>query len=194
MALIRNHRDLEPGFITEAFTLIELLVVIAIIAILAGLLLPTLRKAKVKTQGIQCLNNHRQLALGWRMYAEDNRDLLPYAYTAAGGHYAWVSGILDFNGGNRSNWDVNQDLAKSPIWPYTGNAPGIWHCPGDTSTVVPTSGPLAGQKVPRVRSMSMNMYVGGNGSAAILSGGWSGDLWFVYSKMGDMLNPGPAMT
>ena len=53
--------------------------VIAIIAILAALLLPALIKAKLKAQGIQCMNNHRQLALAWRLYSDDNRDVLVYA-------------------------------------------------------------------------------------------------------------------
>src|SRR5437773_2015983 len=96
---------------SRGFTLIELLVVIAIIAILASLLLPALGRAKLKARGVQCMNNHRQLALAWRMYVDDNNDVLPFASRNPNfpelNPSSWVLGDLDFDPGNPSNWDVN---------------------------------------------------------------------------------------
>ena len=189
-----NRRLLRHRFVSgrtlSGFTLIELLVVIAIIAILAAMLLPALSRARLKAQGVQCMNNSKQLSLAWRMYADDNGDRIPFAYAPdppdPNAPYAWVTGILDFNGSNPANWDVNNNITKSPIWPYCSKQAGIWKCPADRASVnVPGKGVL-----PRVRSMSMSIWIGGNQGT---DGGW-GPTWKVYRKIGEMLNPGPAST
>src|SRR6266446_5293607 len=81
----------------QGFTLIELLVVIAIIAILAGLLLPALAKAKIKAQGILCMSNLKQLQITWHLYANDNNDnITSSGYLNPTEPTSWVAGWLDF--------------------------------------------------------------------------------------------------
>jgi type II secretory pathway pseudopilin PulG len=173
--------------------MIELLVVVAIIAILAALLLPALAKGKLKAQGLQCMSNHRQLMVAWRMYTEDNADRLLYS-----SHhylhpeldpYAWVVGNLNFDPNNRSNWDPEKDIKKSPIWKYCGNSTAIWRCPADTSSLM-----VNGERKPRVRSMSMNFWIGGFAGYDIDSLTQGGREWMVFHKMTDMLAKGPAQT
>jgi prepilin-type N-terminal cleavage/methylation domain-containing protein/prepilin-type processing-associated H-X9-DG protein len=140
----------------RGFTLIELLVVIAIIAILAGMLLPALSKAKGKTKGITCMNNGRQMTLAWQLYAEDNNELLVKsldnsAVPENNKRALLVRGNLDYSN-NRDNWEPTNTVARSPLQKYNGNSYQIWKCPSDVGLV---AGP-AGRKVPRVRSQSMS--------------------------------------
>jgi len=155
--IVQPDVDPERGL---GFTLIELLVVIAIIAILATLLLPAMVRAKEKAQGMACINNHRQLAMAWRTYADDNREVLVYASTSGmdtwPDQYAWSGAHMDFDGANRANWDVSYDMAKRPLWEYAAKNAGIYKCPADHSTVI-----FQGATKSRILSMSMNLYVGG---------------------------------
>jgi prepilin-type N-terminal cleavage/methylation domain-containing protein/prepilin-type processing-associated H-X9-DG protein len=197
---ISSSRALASTSRAAGFTLIELLVVIAIIAILAGMLLPALSKAKAKGQGIACINDNKQLMLAWRMYVEDNRDTLPYAYvddTPSNPKYpaAWVHGILDYSPANTANWDVTNTLAKGAIWSYTGNSPAIYKCPADVVQIKPSTGPYKGQSIARARSMSMNSWMGLNAGQTDSSALWFGDATFrYYLKMSDLIDPGPSMT
>jgi prepilin-type N-terminal cleavage/methylation domain-containing protein/prepilin-type processing-associated H-X9-DG protein len=171
---------------SRGFTLIELLVVIAIIAILASMLLPALTRAKLKAQGVQCMSNHRQLSLAWRQYTEDNQDVLLYASgdETAWQPGVWISGTLDFNPGNASNWDPSIDIYRSPMWAYCGKNLGIWKCPSDNSFVV-----VNGVSKPRVRTMVMNLYLGGfKGTGGNV---FNEQSWRLYRKYSSLNVPGP---
>ncbi|MGA2247575.1 MAG: prepilin-type N-terminal cleavage/methylation domain-containing protein [Verrucomicrobiota bacterium] len=197
------------GFSRSGFTLIELLVVIAIIAILAAMLLPVLAKAKQKGQGIQCMNNHRQLALCWRLYSEDNSDVLLYASTTApagsrGGpsvpidtvnpsdpnNFAWSGAHMDFAADNLANYDPTYDMEKRPLWNYNKSV-AIYKCPSDNSMVKDIN--LGNQFVPRILTMSMNLYVGGfctGNPGPGNDGGWSWAANYnIYSKITRIQNP-----
>jgi len=170
-----------------------LLVVIAIIAILAALLLPALAKAKTKAQGISCINNLKQLQLGWFMYAGDNDDKLvrnggvleqvndPAAQEAqpGGAKSQWVQGRVD----QSINVATNVGLIKvGLLYSYVNNV-GVYKCPADKLSV---------NGFPTCRSMSMNCWMNPIDSWNTSGGNHAGKVK-EFRKQTDIVNPGPAM-
>ncbi len=170
----------RPRSHAQGFTLIELLVVIAIIAILAGMLLPALGKAKQKAQGIACLNNLKQMGLAWTSYTLDSVDQVPpNDFTNDDPKRTWARGWLEWSSSVTDNTNT-VFLRTSPLWDYAPSL-GIWKCPADKSTS--THG---GRKIPRVRSLAMNSWLNNRD--------WEGEPWKIIYRTSQMVAPSPAQT
>ena len=146
----------------RAFTLTDLITVLAVVLILTMLQLPSAATTRGKGQSASCLNNHRQLVRAWQLYVDANGGRLvgnldgSGVMTLANSNLTWVLGWFDFNGGMPAGADTNTLYLTtySPLAPYLNRQAEVFKCPADTSLSLGKKG------VPRVRSVSMNSYVG----------------------------------
>jgi prepilin-type processing-associated H-X9-DG protein len=131
------------------------------------------------------------MGIGWNMLVTDNDDKLPYAYAPPGvADKAWCQGILDTTSTstNSDNYNVKTTLAIGMVWKYLNGSKDVYRCPADK--LVPRSGNVRGPG-PRIRSISMNAWCGMNQGEYTWFGG---PQYRKFTKMADMVDPGPTRT
>jgi prepilin-type N-terminal cleavage/methylation domain-containing protein/prepilin-type processing-associated H-X9-DG protein len=161
------------------FTMTELMVVIAIMAILSAILLPALNKGRSRSQAISCLNNLRQLQIGWQMYADDHEALPANNYvnnSKLGSGFTVTTGSSWCPGDARID-TTTENIERGQLFPYNKSA-AIYHCPTDSSKVEGLPGTVPAL---RTRSYSMSASIGGEVAG-----------FPTFIRYSEIVDPGPS--
>jgi len=170
-----------------AFALSDLITTLAVVLILIILQLPSAATTRGKGRSASCLNNHRQLVRAWQLYADANGGRLVGNLDGGGGgtlansNLTWVLGWFDFSGGLPAGASTNTRYLTiySPLAPYLNRQAAVFKCPADTSLSLGRRG------VPRVRSVSMNGYLGER--AGPFTPGY-----YQFRKISEIIKPNPS--
>src|SRR2546422_658408 len=152
----------------DAFSVKDLVAVLAVVAVLGAIAPPSIANSKSRSDAATCLYNHRQLSRAWQLFAEENNGSLvgnldgADVQTLANSNKTWALGWFDFVGGSafpgnyggRANTNTFVLTQISPLAPHLNRDAAAFKCPADTSLNLGTKG------IPRVRSISMNGYIG----------------------------------
>jgi prepilin-type processing-associated H-X9-DG protein len=178
----RRARSGPPSGGRSAFTLVEVVVIVALLAFLGCLLVPALSRTQPSSQTLQCQNNLRQLQRAHTMYGTDNLRLISNPGGTSIANNIWAPGWQDWNVGIPAGANTNAALLTSSIFsPYYGGSAGVLKCPEDK---------VPGVTGPRIRSISMNGFVGGTTMKDV----YGYTTYLMYQKESDFTRPGPAKT
>lgn len=170
----------------QAFSRLDLLVTLGMVVLLVSLQASTLANTKGKGSAVTCLHNLKKLASAWLGYADDNQGRLVgnldggAVQTLSLSNQTWALGWLDYQGGAPAGANTNASLLTqySPLAPYLSRSAGVFKCPSDPSLSRGVRG------APRVRSYSMNSYMGQN--RAYTSG------YRMFTTINEIIEPAPA--
>lgn len=170
-----------------AFSRIDLVSIMGVLGIFALMQVCLFARSSHESAGTSCRNNLRRLTLAWQLYADDNGGKLLGAAASGSGTPGWSGGEwLDIPSNDPAEYDPALSIQQSPLWRYAPDH-RIWKCPADFTFAINATNSEA---VPRVRSYSMNNWMGGPGWGASESSG----PWKVFSRMADLTDPGPSKT